>query len=483
MLAIPFAGFSYHPYQAEAITWMTARETADAKFVRGGILADEMGLGKTYMTIGLLVNDAVPSKTLLIVPPVLQPQWTEALTKSDVPHRILKSRNVFQNVVGSRTCEIVLATYERALRNAATLNAERFDRVICDEGHMLRNGHKTKRFREIASITATRRWILSGTPIQNNAAEFSHLMRFLGMDMDVYIRTPRAEVAAEIIMRRVVGDVRDIVVGFPEERPTHKIYPVVMPVDSEERRVFDALVGRMNHAIDSRARGTIVLELYLRIRQFIAHPAIYTDAMRKKYKDDYSRSDWTGTASKAAAFREFIGTAAKEPTIVFGNFRGELDLAETDLRRAGYTVWTIRGGMTDAGRTAAVEESKTAAAAGTPVAIVVQIVAGGAGLNLQHCSRVCFLSSHWNPAVVDQAIARAYRMGQSATVSVVHFLLADGAEQNIDRRIANMHGTKRLIAAAIHPKLVCDSVVDKADMMSVLDGAAGETLVCSEEDE
>ena len=336
---------------------------------------------------------------------------------------------------------------------------------------MLRNGPKTRRFREIASIGALRRWILSGTPIQNTAAEFGHLLRFLGMDMDKYVKSAGVVIASEILLRRVVGDVRDIVVGFPEKRPVHTTYPVVMPPDSEEKRVFDALVGRMENAIERHASAALILELYLRIRQFIAYPAIYVDAMQRKYGGEYGRKVWVGTASKAEAFGEFLDTAPEEPTIVFGNFRDELDLAETELRRCGYSVWGIRGGMTDAGRTAAVEESRAAAEAGAPVAIVVQIVAGGAGLNLQHCSRVCFLSSHWNPAVVDQAIARAYRMGQTKTVSVIHFLLADDIEKNIDRRIANMHDKKRGIAAAIHPKLVCDTVADKSDMMAVLDGA------------
>jgi len=476
MATIPFAGFTYHPYQEEAITWMRAREAADARFVHGGILADEMGLGKTYMTIGLLLGDAAPSKTLLIVPPVLQPQWTEALTKSAIPHRVLKTGNKFQEVAGTRACSVVLATYERALRSGTLLNAEAFDRIICDEGHMLRNGPKTKRFCIIAGIAAPRRWILSGTPIQNHRAEFGNLMRFLGMSMEVYIKTPIADIAREILMRRVVGDVRDAVVGFPDERPTHTIYPVVMPLESEEERVFAALVGRMEHAIEAHASSAIVLELYLRIRQFIAHPAIYTDAMRRKYGDDYKRAGWTGTASKATAFRNYLAVATKEPTIVFGNFRGELDVAETELRRAGYGVWGIRGGMSDSQRVGVITESKAAAEAGKPVAIVIQIVAGGAGLNLQHCSRVCFLSSHWNPAVVDQAIARAYRMGQARAVSVVHFLLADDAERNLDRRIANMHAAKRLVAESIHPKLVCDTVVDKTRLIAVLDEAAPKHL-------
>jgi len=473
MLSLPFPDFTFHPFQIEAIEWMTRRESETAPYVRGGILADEMGLGKTYMTIGLLINDPTPSKTLLIVPPVLQPQWTAALIKSAIPHRVLQSGAKFRDipVSSARHCTVVLATYDRAVLYSTALQCESFDRIICDEGHVLRNGTQTRRFRQIVSIGASRRWILSGTPIQNKASEFGNLLLFLGMEKELALRTTLRVVADEVLLRRVVSDVRDILDGFPSKPPTHTIYPVVIPPGSEEMSVFQALVGRLEHAIESNMGMACVLELYLRIRQFIAHPAIYVDAMVRKFRSRYKRQSWEGTASKADAFRTYLATAPKEPTIVFGNFRSELDLAEMELRRAGYTVWSIRGGMTDAGRSAAVDESKSAVDAGTSVAIVVQIVAGGSGLNLQHCVRVCFLSSHWNPAIVDQAIARAYRMGQTKPVSVVHFLLAYDMEKNIDRRIANMHETKRMEAVKIHPKLVCDTTVDSQDIMATLDDA------------
>ena len=468
MLSTPFAEFTYHPYQAEAIEWMKRRETDDATFIRGGILADEMGLGKTWETIGLLLNSPA-SRTLLVLPPVLQPQWIDALTKSNIPHSILQGGNKYKHAKGTREMSIVITTYERCARSATLLKNDHFDRIICDEGHMLRNGPKTHRFREIASIPALRRWILSGTPIQNQRVEFKNLLEFLGMDNDIYMKTPTNVLANEIILRRVVDDVRDVIVGFPETTPKHLTYPVLMPPDSEESRVFAALVGRMEYAIEQHAAAALILELYLRIRQFIAHPAIYTEAVSRKFGNNYGRKLWTGTASKMTAFHNFLATAEKTPTIVFGNFLGELDLAETELRRAGYTVWSIRGGMTDAARTAAIEGSKASAESGEATASVIQIVTGGAGLNLQHCSRICFLSSHWNPAVVDQAIARAYRMGQTKPVDVIHFLLADDAERNLDRRIANMHTGKRLIAAEIHPKLVCDSAPDTMEMMTILD--------------
>jgi SNF2 family DNA or RNA helicase len=244
-------------------------------------------------------------------------------------------------------------------------------------------------------------------------------------------------------------------------KPQHIIHPVTMPPGSEEANVFKALVGRLEHALEIHATTMIILELYLRIRQFMAHPIIYVEALRRKYsREEYKREGWTGTASKVEAFKKFLQDAPKEPTIVFATFKTEMDIAELSLRNAGYTVYSIRGGMTDALREQATKGSKEDCDAGKAVAIVVQIVSGGAGLNLQHCSRVFFLSSHWNPAVVDQAIARAYRIGQTKTVEVHHLIIADSAEKNIDRLMAQLHGEKRSLAIAVHSKLFCDSALE-----------------------
>ena len=108
------------------------------------------------------------------------------------------------------------------------------------------------------------------------------------------------------------------------------------------------------------------------------------------------------------------------------------------------------------------------------MAVLLQIVAGSAGLNLQHCRRIVFLSSHWNPSVVDQAIARAYRMGQTERVEVHHLLLADNAEKNLDRYMAAKHGVKRLCALEIHPKLFSDCAADDKVISQSLDAAWGD---------
>ena len=473
---VPYDGFAYHPHQVEALTWMRRRERVDSEYVRGGILADEMGLGKTWMTLGLLLNEQVPH-TLLLVPPVLQPQWAEALVRCSIPHRILRGSTKsgsgrWTTVDGTKQIRVTLSTYDRCVYNKDLFGDEdEYQRIVCDEGHVLRNGPTIGRFRATAAIAAPRRWILSGTPIQNTKSDFHNLVKWLGMNDEARIRTSTMLIAAEIILRRTVGDVREVVTDMPEHPPRHIVHPLVMPLGDEEERVFSALVGRFNHAVEVHAKNTIILELYLRIQQFLAHPAVYVEAMKRKYKGHYVRDSWSGTATKMGTFKEWLLAEEAKPTIVFTTFRTQMDLAAKVLEDAGYKVHRICGGMTDGSRSLALMESKEAAGLGSKVAIVVQIVAGSAGLNLQHCERVVFLSSHWNPAIVDQAVARAYRMGQTKEVTVHHFLMADGADRNIDRIMAGRHGEKRAIAVGIHRKLYCEAAADTNTVMATLNAA------------
>jgi SNF2 family DNA or RNA helicase len=479
-LLTPFPSFEYHPHQVEAIHWMQARESPEADYCCGGILADDMGLGKTWMTIGLLLNNPQP-QTLLLVPPVLQQQWSEALRQASISHVIMQSRGAYwgqwQRVKVRDAREgllVVIATYDRASRDAERLmETYTFQRIVADEGHLLRNGPATRRFQQLAKIPAESRWILSGTPVQNRLADFRNLLRWLGVDRDNSI-TYKA-IAAAIMLRRTAEEVKHTIRAFPAHKPEHVVHPVTMPPGGEEKRVFDRLVARFKAAIESQVDNWIVLELYLRIRQFLAHPQIYVDSMAKKYGKDYERRVWSDTASKMGAFEALIERLDQKPLLVFATFAGEMDMAEAILKRHGYNVGFIRGGMSDAGREAAIAASREDAAECRPTTLIVQIQAGNAGINLQHLTRVIFLSSHWNPSVMDQAVGRSYRIGQQNRVDVHHILLADGAEKNIDRYMTRMHHMKRGVARLIHSKLVCESAMDPKEMVRMLNA------VCEDE--
>lgn len=472
-LIVPYDGFHYHPHQEEGVRWMIAREAEGALYLRGGILADEMGLGKTWETMGLLVNRPVPN-TLILVPPILLAQWSKVLEKSRMSYSVLCPGAKWKRNYGIREgVHVYLATYDRMVRNLNSLEGKPVDRILADEGHALRN-QGTRRFQALRRLEAPRRWILSGTPVQNKLDDFKALCAWLSLARQPEISW--AEYAKDLILRRVVADVQETVADFPENKPNHHIVPVTMPEGGDEKLVFDTLVRRFQSALDLQAASIQVLELYLRIRQFLAHPQIYIDAMHRKFKGDYRRARaWTATASKMQTFQRLLRETPKRPTIVFTNFQDEMEYAEGILQTESFRTFKVCGGQTDIVRASVIQQSEESVAKGEPTAILIQIVAGNAGLNLQHMNRIIFLSSHWNPAVVDQAVARAYRIGQTNQVDVYHILLADGAEKNLDRYIAKCHTRKRTAAQQLHQKLVCEAAVDSEQIIKELN------LICPEE--
>jgi hypothetical protein len=252
----------------------------------------------------------------------------------------------------------------------------------------------------------------------------------------------------------------------------------------------------------------IKLELYMRIQQFLVHPQIYIEAMRAKFKRAYPRPDWRGTATKWDAFHEQleIAVADRVPTIVFCNFRSEMDRVVAAATALGARVWSVRGGMGSDAVGAAINEARSTVEIGTEavgtssgadtsdaprrpreaVVFVVQIVAGGAGLNLQFCRRILFLSQHWNPAVVHQAVGRAVRIRQKAVVDIHMFRVVDRVMDNLDRRVVEVHSRKITAAKEVcsslyegYAPLGADSFYDPDNEM---EPATNETLADDEED-
>lgn len=471
-LAPPREGIEYLPHQIDGVRWMLAREAVSAPVCRGGILADDMGLGKTFQTIGLIKNGGADVRTLIVCPPALIAGWLEELRACGFFVSVLKSVTMWSSAARADTEEptVWLTTYPKAVAySKCRLSTGRskyfWDRIVLDEGHAIRNGKANKTWKAAIafSIRAECRWILSATPVQNGPRDWENLCMFL------HTRGVRrgpggyAEVGETIMLRRTMAELRHSIAELPPP-PRFLTHDLTIPVTDAhgapgaEARLFHALCNQLQSAIDSKAVSALIkLELYMRIQQFLVHPQIYIDAMRTKFRGAYPRPDWSGTATKWDAAMEQLEIAVRDnvPTIIFCNFRNEMDRVAAAATEMGGKVWSVRGGMGTEAVGAAVTDARAAAERGEPVVFVCQIVSGGVGLNLQFCRRILFLSQHWNPAVVHQAVGRAVRIRQKAVVDIHIFRVVDDVMDNLDRRMVQIH--LRKIAAA---KEVCASLYE-----------------------
>jgi SNF2 family DNA or RNA helicase len=468
-LATPRVGINYLEHQVTGIRWMLEREAMDAPYCRGGILADDMGLGKTFQTIGLLKNSPMAGMpTLIICPPALLSGWAEELKACGyVPRQLLKTAAWSPVPAGSDAAASVwLTTYPRATLYHAFLTGgpdkkkgDPWGRVVLDEGHVIRNGKDTSRWVHCMAIAAraTCRWILSATPVQNSYGDWKNLCAWLRVTCDA---SELMEVGQCIMLRRTMSELRETMAALPPT-PRFIVRDLEIPATGgtiKEGRLFRSLCDQLDSIMDSRAVSALMkLELYMRIQQFLVHPQIYVEGMRKKFKSAYPRPDWNGTATKWAACLEelSIGVRQEKSQIVFCNFRAEMDMVCAAATGLGADVFSIRGGMGSEAVGDAVTMARAAATSGKPVVVVVQIVSGGAGLNLQFCSRILFLSQHWNPAVVHQAVGRAVRIGQRSVVEIFMFRIVDAVLDNLDRRMIEVH--LRKIAGA---REICETLYE-----------------------
>jgi SNF2 family DNA or RNA helicase len=180
--------------------------------------------------------------------------------------------------------------------------------------------------------------------------------------------------------------------------------------------------------------------LLLRLRQISVHPQVYINAKRRE-DPTYSREDWNLPSTKLERIKQIIttdDTTSVHKYIIFCQFHDEMALLHDFLIRNGTIqedhVLSYHGGMNQAERTRVLARSKETS---NTTVLLLQLQAGGVGLNLQEYDRILFVSPWWTAALMDQAIARAVRIGQTKTVQIYHLRL--DAEQdstiNIDELI------------------------------------------------
>ena len=153
-----------HPHQITAVCWMMEREL-DTE-APGGMLCDEMGLGKTMSTIGLLINAPVKS-TLILGPLAVLRQWVRALLPTGCAVYTM-DKSKWKHEGGSPLKGRVFVTNYDKLIATPLAFASSYNRIICDEAHMIRN-HKGKKFLKLKALKHNAMWLLTGTPVVNGS--------------------------------------------------------------------------------------------------------------------------------------------------------------------------------------------------------------------------------------------------------------------------------------------------------------------------
>ncbi|KAF7535639.1 hypothetical protein G7054_g5249 [Neopestalotiopsis clavispora] len=521
-------GFVHHLYSHQhiALAWM--RKMEDTPKYQGGVLADEMGLGKTLSVLSLIASKRShtaqgnkPGPTLILCPLSLLSQWTlEINSKMRQDHNKLSiidahdARNKSIAHEEMRQYDIVITTYDHIRSEAKKEKSSFFDsensefeRIILEEGHAIKN-HKTALFKAVQKLRAKYRWIITGTPIQNNVEEMYSYIAFL--DIEPYNDWDRYKKAFRGLILQKKKDENEydagemarfkaFIQGFMLHRskddiiegqkivdlPPQTVKRVTVALNEAERRFYedlekdvqtqyrDLVAEGLNKKGSSRA-----LLLSLRLRLACCHPLLIANtATQEGMEMDSDLADQCNL-QQGLDLKRLRDAARSGSRISHERYMDHLDqvwqesakitklmsmvrcFRKKGLKTLVFSQWTgaldlvewkmrrdrIRFARLDgsAGHTAREEAIAKFRDVGDCMVMLISLRAGGAGLNLVMASRIILLDPDWNPSIEAQAIGRAHRIGQNKPVVVYRLL----TENTIEDRVLQMQRKKKGEVAA-----------------------------------
>jgi len=405
-LLLPFEPF---PYQYEGIAWLFSQKSA--------LLADEMGLGKTMQTITgvrLLLRSGQVRRILLLCPKPLIPNWQREFKfwAEELPVTVVQGDSNRRKMIWEMpNTPILVANYESMARDFETMGEEnipRFDLVVLDEAQRIKN--RNSRTAEMARLIPRKRsWALTGTPIENRHEEMSSLFEWME------IIPPRATpdlrqlqvLSKEFILRRT----KDLVMS---DLPPRLDRPAYLDLNPAQQHAYET--AEKDGVIQLNAMGdsiTVqhVFELVLRLKQITNFDPV------------------TGESSKLdrleADMEEIAASGGK--AILFSQWTKPLDFIAERLGRFGTLVY--HGGIPTKKREPILDQFKNDP---NSHLLLMSYGTGAVGLNLQFAGYVFLFDRWWNPAIEDQAINRAHRIGQKTQVIVTKFICNNTIEERID---------------------------------------------------
>ncbi|NBC81969.1 MAG: DEAD/DEAH box helicase family protein [Bacteroidetes bacterium] len=423
-------------YQEAGLNWLAF--LADTGL--GGCLADDMGLGKTLQMISLLVHLKNHDKrknitNLVVCPTSLVFNWQNELEKfaPKLSYAIHWGSSRSDHKEWKKN-DVVITTYGTLVNDIEKFRTLTFDTLVLDESQAIKNPDSL-RYKAVCLLKAQRRFVMTGTPIENNTVELYAQMNFLNPGLLGNLSFFRKEFAGAVEQtkdKEKLEELRTLIKPFILRRTKEQVMTELpdktevvhyCEMGDEQRKVYDAfrsdfrnrLLGKIEEEGLNKSRFTI-LEGLTKMRQICDSPALL------------STQEGYGNASvKADELTRLITTKiANHKALVFSQFLGMLDIIEQRLSEQGIKYSILTGKTTN--RKKAVEAFENDPECRV---FLISLKAGGQGLNLVSADYVFLVDPWWNPAVENQAIDRAHRMGQTKKVFAYRMVCKDTVEEKI----------------------------------------------------
>lgn len=436
---------SLYPFQEEGIQWLATRRSA--------ILADDMGLGKTVQAIlaiaSLIRAEGAPAPYLVVAPKSLVLNWVAELYRwapSLAVSLLMPSKSAASEIWSKRPdrCHVVVTSYEQLRQHQSTISHQSFGGLVADEAHRLRNRHSAIS-RAFASLSAERRWLLTGTPVEGQARDLATLLslvnsaRFSPDDQGVHPHALRRR-AEPYLLRRTKSQVLD-------ELPEHVNLSEAVPMTSEQLHSYRKIL------LDSRK-----------------HPLVKFQELLATCDVDTS----SGSSGKLDRILDLLEDLRLEGqrAIVFSHTIDPLRHLGERLKRsrAGLKPLLYTGDLSLTDRESMISQWRR----DPNLVLLASLKAAGEGLTLVEANWVLFLNRWWNPSSNDQARDRIRRIGQNRGTFEVSFRSPGTIE---DRLYEILEGKRDIIERLTNEDI--ESLIESESDLDVARDKSDETEVAA----
>jgi len=391
-----------------------------------------MGLGKTLQAIALLskVHEEKKKKSMVIMPKSLIYNWENEIKRFSSKLKVGIYYGINRDFSSLKKVDVILTTYGTIRNDIENLLEQKFDLLVLDESQNIKNIN-SQTTKAVLLLNAKKRVALSGTPIENNLLELYSLFRFLNPEMfgsvqeftndyivpiQKYSDTSTIEELRKkiypFLLRRVK---KEVLADLPDK--IEKLVYVDMNDEHrrfyEERRKYYYSLLEKNTSSQGNFDKFFVLQAINELRHIVSSPELESKKI---------------ISSKKEVLIENVIEAIENnhKVLVFVNYLSSIESICDSLKENKIKYLKMTGQTKD--RQNLVDKFQSDS---RYKVFVMTLKTGGVGLNLVSADTIFIYDPWWNTTVENQAIDRAYRLGQDKTVFAYKMIMRNTIEEKI----------------------------------------------------
>lgn len=427
-----------YPYQLDGYRWLSFMNEGGL----GCIIGDEMGLGKTLQVICLILEavENCQRPNLVVAPATLLENWRRELARFAPNVKVLIHAGARRTGHSKhlQTNDVVISSFETAVADVSLFKSVPWNLFILDEAQGIKNP-AAKRSIQLKTIPRKLAVAVTGTPVENRLKDLWSITdfvipSFLGT-LPNFERNHPDTVGGAALLEPIVSPIilRRLVAEVAKDLPERIDIPLPLELDPDSADAYEQIrADAFAHYGD--AASLISLQ---KLRQFCTHPWL---------TDNFRHLDAAVCSPKFSRLLEILDEIISSggKALIFTSYQESIDLLVSQIAsRTGIYTDFIDGRVPVPERQKKVDAFSAQPSSGI---LALNPKAAGTGLNITAANHVIHYNLEWNPAVEDQASARAHRRGQQRPVTVHRFFYADTVEEVINDR---MQHKRQLATAAV----------------------------------